>query len=186
MDTFSVGALIDATKSLIPGRVELFHPLLVHFPVAFLLLGSSLWIISMIIHPVAKVEITTAMRRSASAVIFIGLLFGIGALKTGELAEDVINQVICDPTITHDHDDWAHWTMALFAAGLAFAGVTEFFSAARRWSSSYTTSCRAMTTLTFIAGMACLTWTGHLGGRLVYEQGAAVANARYEPCPENG
>jgi hypothetical protein len=38
--------------------------------------------------------------------------------------------------------------------------------------------------LALIAGSACLAWTGHLGGQLVYEQGAAVANARYEPCPD--
>ena len=135
-------------KSSIPGRVELFHPLFVHFPIAFLLLGSIIWILSMILQPVMKNEIVTAARRGACVVIGLGLICGIAALKTGELA-------------------------------------TEFFPATRRWKSSVTVS-RTVVTLAFIGGMACLTWTGHLGGRLVYEQGAAVANARHEPCPENG
>lgn len=185
MGLTAIGGMIDAMKSSIPGRVELFHPLFVHFPIAFLLLGSIIWILSMILQPVMKNEIVTAARRGAFVVIGLGLLCGIAALKTGELAEDVVNQVICDPTITHDHDDWAHWTMAVFAAGLFVAGVTEFLSAKRRWKSSVTVG-RTVVTLAFIGGMACLTWTGHLSGRLVYEQGAAVANAKHEPCPENG
>lgn len=170
---------------LIPQRVELFHPLFVHFPVALLFTGTGIWIASMILRPVAKHEITNPMRRGAMTLVGLGLVAGLAALKTGELAEDVVNKVICDPTITGDHDDWAHWTMVVFAGGFFVAGITEFLSAFRRWKSAVVPGL-IIASLALIAGSACLAWTGHLGGQLVYEQGAAVANARYEPCPDAG
>lgn len=175
--------ILDAVKSLIPARVELIHPLIVHFPVALLMTATGIWFLALVADGLHRNSSAKAMRRGSCFLLGLGLIAGLVALKTGELAEDTVNQIICDPTITKAHEDWADWAMAIFAGGLAAAGGAEFISMIGRFRSSLT-PIRTVASIGFIAGAACLTWTGHLGGKLVYEQGAAVKNAQHEPCPD--
>jgi uncharacterized membrane protein len=182
-----IGVIQTTIESLIPQRVELIHPLTVHFPVALLLCGTGVWILALITHIGPSSEIPRRLRWFGLGMIVLGTIAGLAALKTGELAEEVVNQVICDPELTNSHEDWADRTMIIFAAGLVIALFQESsvllnrLFGRSRWP---VLSGQLLATIVFIAGAACLTWTGHLGGKLVYEQGAAVANAKYEPCPE--
>ena len=175
--------ILDAVKSLIPARVELFHPLVVHFPVALLMTATGIWFLAIVADGFQRDAFAKSMRRGSCLLMGLGLIAGLVALKTGELAEDTVNQIICDPTITKDHEEWADWAMVIFSSGLAAAAGAELISLIGRFKSSLN-PIRTIASLGFIAGIACLTWTGHLGGKLVYEQGAAVKNAQHEPCPD--
>ncbi|NBQ53058.1 MAG: hypothetical protein EBU49_05695 [Proteobacteria bacterium] len=178
-----LNGILDALKSLIPARVELFHPLVVHFPVALLMTATAIWFFAYVADGFHRDDFAKLVRRGSCLLMGLGLMAGLVALKTGELAEDTVNQIICDPTITKDHEDWADWAMVIFSSGLAAAAGAEFISMIRRFRTSLAPM-RTIASLGFFAGAACLTWTGHLGGKLVYEQGAAVKNAQHEPCPD--
>jgi uncharacterized membrane protein len=173
--------------SLVPQRVELIHPLTVHFPVALLMTGTAIWMVAITVGIGPWKEFSGRIRLAGLLMIALGIASGIIAIQTGELAEEVVNQVICDPDLTHDHDDWAKRSIAVFAAGLAFGLFAEATRTLQRLFKSLDTAVttgRTLASVILICAAAMLAWTGHLGGKLVYEQGAGVANAKYEPCPE--
>ena len=143
-------------------REELLHPFLAHLPivllpVAFLFrLGSQRW---------------AFMLPSSRVLLALSVLGAWLAYWSGGIAEDVVNRVICDPTVTHEHEDLAFWTSLLASGALAF-DVVAYFSKLRFF--------RALTWMAWIIGMVYLARASHLGASLVYQQGAAV----YFPSPE--
>ena len=159
-------------------REELFHPLLAHFAVALL--------------PVALIFRLTYMgarKRSGFAfllpasrlLIVLGTIAAWAAVFTGGIAEDVVNKVICDPTVTHDHEELADWT----AYGATLVALIEL--ALWRWNVFFElkwprlfNGLRALSICVLLATTACLVRTAHLGSTLVYQQGAAV----YHPTEE--
>jgi uncharacterized membrane protein len=108
-------------------------------------------------------------------LLFLGVGFSWIAVWTGNLAEDIVNRVICDPTITHTHETLSLWASALFsvAAALEIAALWKKFYRRRRWLSA--AAIVLMVTATLFLGRAA-----HLGKSLIHQQGAAV----YHPSPE--
>lgn len=157
-----------SASSTIPSmlRDELFHPAVVHFPIAFLALSGLLacfWLFF------------NRGQRTLFLVLTLGVVGGWLGILTGGWAEDVVNRVICDPTVTQDHEKWAEW--AVWASSLAipfvFAGVWR-----KKRSSSVVIRAAVAILLTFAT--AAILYAGHLGASLVYQQGAAV----YKPGPQ--
>lgn len=147
-------------------RDELFHPAVVHFPVAFLLLSAALaafWLVT---------------KRGLGTLLLIqscGVLGGWVAILTGGWAEDVVNRTICDPTVTANHEQWASWAVWTASAVLPFV-LYAFWKRKKGVPLGF----RALVTAALIFVMAAVMYAGHLGASLVYQQGAAV----YKPAPQ--
>lgn len=147
-------------------RDELFHPAIVHFPIAFLSLTGALGLF----------WLTT--RRGGATLLFIltlGVLGGWIAILTGGWAEDVVNRVICDPTVTHEHEKWAEW--AVWGASLAWPFLV--FARLRR-KKGVPLVYRGIVAAILIFVTGAVLYAGHLGATLVYQQGAAV----FKPAPQ--
>jgi uncharacterized membrane protein len=167
-------------------RVELIHPLLVHFPIGLLVAAALLEAIGMLLS--AGGGRLAAVGRSLSGCALVMLVLGVplawAAVYTGGLAENVVNRVICDPTVTHDHQDAAWLASSVFSGALALALAARWGAAsprtglvaAARWL-------RLLALPVILAGAGLLGYAGHLGARLVYQQGAAVHHPS-ESCRE--
>lgn len=148
-------------------RIELLHPPLVHFPIAFLLLGTALELVAII----RAAERRPALRDTARLLFVLGAIGAWLAVWSGEEAEHIVNRVICDPTVTEEHEEWGLIATWIFTA-------TALLAIGR----NRLTAQRVITTLIIIGsvcGSGALVYTGHLGATLVYQQGAAV----YRPTP---
>jgi uncharacterized membrane protein len=143
-------------------RIELLHPPLVHFPIAFLLLGTALELVAF----VCRAERRNYLRTTSLLLFFLGTIGAWLAVWSGEEAEHIVNRVICDPTVTELHEEWAVAVSWLFTAVLALSAIR------RRYPQSAWLS--LLVALSAVIGSSGLAYVGHLGASLVYQQGAAV------------
>lgn len=155
-------------------REELLHPLLAHFPIALLpaafLFRATYWI--------ARGRANFAFLLPASRVLLVlGVAGAWVAVFTGEIAEDVVNRVICDPTVTQSHEEMSKLASLAFSGALA---VDLFFAWFKRATLKIENAAMVVTAIAMAAGSLILIRTGHLGASLVYQQGAGV----YHPSPE--
>ena len=144
------------------------HPAVVHFPIVFayllpLVAALGLWQIR-----------RTGNARAAWIPVAVLMLFtlaaGIVAVRSGGATEDRVEEVVAERLI-HEHEERAEtfmfiaWgALVLLAAGF----LRGRLGATGRW-------------LFLVASLLLaiqVTWTGKLGGALVYEHGAAAAYAR--------
>ena len=153
-------------------RIELLHPLCVHFPIAFLSLAAVLSLFLPFFRERASFSFLAATR---TWLLCAGVLAAWLAFYAGSMAEDVVNRVICDPTVTHRHEDLARLSSLLFSAALIL--VLGEKAAARIFPERVLLWLQAAICA---AGLALLIPTAHLGASLVYQQGAAV----YRPSAE--
>ena len=149
-------------------RIELLHPITVHFAVALLTLGA----VAEIARPLTN---SFRWRSQLSTLSFVVLSGGCVAAWvaywTGEMAEDVVNRVICDPTVTQVHAWWGWITSLVFTAVVVARAL-----ALRRARASLSLIAWCLS----LAGLFALVRTAHLGASLVFTQGAAV----YRPSEE--
>ncbi len=143
-------------------RRELWHPLLAHFPIALLTLGSLFWIGARVFRRTCP----SYLLPSARLLLGVGVASAWLSIFLGEQAESVVNRVICDPTVTQVHHDWA-WRAGI---GFSAAFVMDLMIA----------RLKLLTALILLSSLGALTYSAHLGASLVYQQGAAV----YHPTPE--
>lgn len=145
-------------------RDELFHPAIVHFPVALLTLAGGLAVFWLV------------FRRGLDTlllILFLGTVGGWLGILTGGWSEDVVNRIICDPTVTQNHEKWAEWAVWSASAALPLVTYARF---RRAHGLKFRFICLAL--LLFSSG--AVLFAGHLGASLVYQQGAGV----YKPGPQ--
>ncbi len=142
-------------------RLELIHPMLVHFPIALLLIGSFLRLAAFFYRKTYRYR--TALNTSW-LILLIGLFFGILTIITGEIAEDIVRSHLLNPRILDYHMTCAYITAFLFLLALILDWM------AHRYKKHFT----AIYSLLYWLGALTLLTTAALGGSLVYEQGAAV------------
>jgi len=154
-------------------RVELLHPLLVHFPIALLIVGTGLRFAGALHR---RFPVVAAVLPGARVVLLLGTLGAWAAVYTGTLADAAVARTLCDPTVVEAHERWAYWVAGLFSTAVVIDGVL-WWGALDRWIR------RALVALLagcLLAGSGALLYVGHLGAQLVYQQGAAV----YHPGPD--
>ncbi len=147
-------------------RDELFHPAVVHFPIAFLALSGALALFWLFFR---RGQTTLLL------VLILGVIGGWLGILTGGWSEDVVNRVICDPTVTVDHEKWSEW-----AVWSASAALPLFIIASLRRGKKVMFPFRALCTMPLLFASGAVLYAGHLGATLVYQQGAAV----YKPGPQ--
>ncbi len=167
-------------------RVELLHPLFVHFPIALLLVGAALRAVGgHFVRSRAETPVTDFVFTSSQLMNVIGVSFGWIAYYTGLLAEEEVNSNLCDPTITHLHGDYAFYAMIVFTIVV----VADGFQWVSRWKDLFEPRInRALNSrpynglfaLVTVLAAALMGYVGHLGASLTYQQAAGV----YQPSPE--
>ncbi|GAA0191150.1 hypothetical protein GCM10009122_53390 [Fulvivirga kasyanovii] len=152
-------------------RTEVYHALSVHFPIAFLLLGTLLKLIAVFV----KRDFLTT---SGSLLLYLGTITAWVAIYTGDLADGRVSRSICDPTVLKSHENMAYYLTYIFTAAsiLDMAILSEKLTRFRRIGTV------AIATLMLI-GSGLLTYMGDLGASLVYQQAAGVS-VPSEDCKE--
>lgn len=149
------------------------HPLVVHFPIA-LLLVAPLFVASSLVLP---------RRRAYDAVVvgFILILLGTVSLavtvETGEAAAKQVAQTPEIKAVLHHHEELAEASEAIFGTLAVFFGALIFGPRLLRKTLTIRTFRTALSILlvAYLAGVLSLVNTAHAGGRLVHEFGVTAS-----------
>jgi len=157
----------------VPGmwREELWHPMVVHFPIALLLFGALLYTAHFAVPAPLKAQALFSGRMLLTA----GTLCAWLAIWTGERADSVVGRTLCDPLILEAHENYAYWMAWLFTVAIALEYGSLLLKVKR-----FLLPLRIALVLIFAVGAGMTGYIGHLGAKLVYQQGAAV----YEPSED--
>lgn len=173
-------------------RIELLHPMIVHFPIALL-------VNAVLVRAILFVLKTPPWGTYLRAIYFWSLsLAAVGlfaAYLSGEKAAEIINPLICDPTVTHDHEDFAKFSILFALLGLIFATVNALFDkiTARHQNDpsdnpkagALTNALIGIEVFLLAASFASLAYTAHLGASLVYIQGAGYHRTADPNCQDS-
>lgn len=150
-------------QALLPNWAPNLHPLIVHFPIAWLITAFTLDVVSLAL-PRAKWAEATAV-----CLYPAGALSALAAYLSGrEAAAGVLMPGMAQPVLL-DHWNWALATTVYFAA-VAVVRLAVAFS-----GRDVTFRLRALGAALGFAGLLLLVHTGEQGARLVYEHGVGVA-----------
>lgn len=148
-------------------RVELLHPMVVHLPLVLLPSGTALWLVGRWTGDEGRWSFLTPAGRLA---LLVGALSAWLAVYTGDWANSEVARSLCDPTVAERHEEWAYIVGYLFTGGIAVDLGLHLSSMGAHWKRG----ARVAAALAFATGTGLVGLVGHLGARLVYQQGAAV------------
>lgn len=152
-------------------RTEVFHPLSVHFPIALLTVAFLFKIVALRF----KREV---WERGGTVLLILGVLGIWLAIFTGDLADGIVSRKLCDPTVLKDHENMAWVTAWLFTTGLAI-DLLRYIKFPLFKNKIFL----IVVLLVLTGGTVLLTYVGHLGATLVYQQAAGV-NVPSSNCAE--
>jgi uncharacterized membrane protein len=147
-------------------RIELIHPMLVHFPIALLLIGAGLKAAAYLFR---RSQFYAILLITARLILTIGVCFAWLAALAGGFAADIVEKTLCRPEFLDEHS-----TLAITAASLFTAGIVVEWARALKKSYRFRKLLVIASSLLFFVGAIVLVFTASLGGSLVYDQGAAV------------
>jgi uncharacterized membrane protein len=148
------------------------HPLVVHFPVALLLVAPLLILLSLI-----PGRFSLGLSLSAFGLLLLGTIGAWVAVETGEAAEDFAKGIAGADAVLDRHEDLAEITRNAFTAltlvygGLVAAGIFVRKPLPKFLMPSLT----GVYLLAYGAACIVLANTAHEGGRLVHEFGVRSA-----------
>jgi uncharacterized membrane protein len=156
------------TPPPLPQNWDGLHPIVVHYPIALLLTAPVLVVLALLLH-----KHRHALNLAALVVMAMGAAGAWLAVNTGKAAEEFVDEVGAVKTILHDHEEAAEMA---FKTSLVFTVLFAVYTFVpwlkkkeplRKWT--------ALSGVVFLVAYAipCLAVAnaGHLGGRLVHEQG---------------
>ena len=150
-------------------RAELFHPMVIHFPLVLLLTG----VVLRFIHPfVKKTKFGTHVLYAALILLGLGVCSAWVAIAAGEVAEPIVRPKLCRPEHLDSHMHLAYVAAYLFSIGF----VLDVVAIWKKRHGSLRKILLCLTALCYIAASVILIFTGDYGAGLVYSQGAAVEN----------
>jgi|SRR5882724_11495222 len=136
------------------------HPVIVHFPIAILILGLFLDL-------AALLSRREWISRAALVLLVVGALASVVAVRSGsEQATEIARPPALDGPL-EEHAESGKLTMVFFLALAATRGALARF---RKLSPTI----HAATFAAWIVGAILLARTGYFGGQLVYRHGAGV------------
>ena len=151
-------------------RTEVFHPLSVHFPIVLLLLATLFKLISL-----WSSKIT--WDHGGRVLLVLGVIGVWISIYTGNLADGIVSRQLCDPTVLKEHENFAYTTAWIFTIALFIELISNYVDLLK------TRIISIILVLMLLSGSATLTYVGHLGAELVYQQAAGV-NVPSEDCSE--
>lgn len=154
-------------------RIELIHPMLIHFPLALLFTGSGLRAGSFFVR---RSSFYPSLLSTSRLILAIGVCFAWASVAAGEVASDVVERTLCKPQVLQTHSTLAYFASTLFTAGL----LLDLGRGSKKLR-SYQQAAMALNLFFYFAGALVLLLTGFFGGDLVYSQGAAVCDQCSKP-----
>ncbi|MDR5589947.1 DUF2231 domain-containing protein [Christiangramia sp. SM2212] len=151
-------------------RTEVFHPLSVHFPIVLLLMATLFKLIGL-----WSSKIT--WDHGGRFLLLLGVIGVWIAIYTGDLADGIVSRQLCDPTVLKEHENFAYTTAWIFTATLILEFLMKYVDLLKNRITS------VLLVILILAGSGTLTYVGHLGAELVYQQAAGV-NIPSEDCSE--
>lgn len=157
---------------------DALHPLIVHFPVALLMVAPVLVLLGLVLKP----ERGRGLLVSALVLMIFGTVAAWVAVETGEAAGRLAERTPEINAILEHHEELAESVALVFTALTAvFAAVLFIPGLIRKPLGRAAGSSLLVVYLGFYAvGVLLLTNTAHNGGRLVHEQGV---HALMPPSP---
>ena|SRR5579864_7592466 len=166
---------------------EAIHPLIVHFPIALLLIAPLFIVIGL----VRKPERSFPFLLVALILMALGTLSTFVAASSGEAAAELAGNALQVKAVLEQHEDLAETTEIAFSAlTLVFAAILFVPKLLKREPARAISTILPLVFLVFYAtGAISLANTAHQGGRLVHELGvraqiqpgaAAIESAKRE------
>ena len=154
-------------------RTELWHPLFVHFAIGILIISSAVGLAWLVFR---KKTFASNLRFTLSLLLWTGIVFFWITFLTGQEAYNVVVRTICDPPVLKDHLWWAQFSAYLFSTATA-ADI-----ASRIWKDKIGRVLTPIVIVLLLGGAATISYSGHLGASVVYQQGGGV----YQPSEDCG
>ncbi len=168
MNRFSSPASAEALDSL--WRIELLHPVMVHFPVALITVGAGLWLAGQVTAPTGRLGY---LRPAASTLLVLGSASAWLAVLSGFRADDVVGPSVPNAPLLHDHEKLAVAT-AILATALMAADLARGLLTRRGGSRIWRAAAHGTTVVLMLVTLLTLVLAAHHGAALVYAEGAAV------------
>lgn len=157
-------------------EIPVLHPVLVHFPIAFLLLAA--------LTALAWLGRGTRFWRDVTLILLAaGFIGGIGAYVTGDAAEERAEAKPQVRQLSAQHESAA--LLTLMASGLALFVLAAYQGASRRLlrgSDKDLPMVRVVVAVLAVASAVLVARTGHLGGLMVW--GVPASNAPGGAAPQ--
>lgn len=150
-------------------RTEIWHPLSVHFPIVLLLGATLTRVIAVSLRSRSSNDFWLKLSR---LTLFLGVVTVWVSYYTGILAYEEIGHTLCDPTVMHDHELFSLYTSWIYTIVLVVDLITMIPAITLDFLKK--TAFQWLMVLVLIAGAGFLSYTGHLGATLVYQQAAGV------------
>lgn len=135
------------------------HAMIVHFPIALLFAGF-------LSEGIAFISKKEFFKQAAFYLLVLGALGAIAAFFSGDYAGEGIEEGPLEGPMEL-HEQVATITLWLSLAAASFRVVTTYFKLIPVWT-------KWVNTLMFTALIGAVSYTGYLGGQLVYSHGAGV------------
>ncbi|OFW15198.1 MAG: hypothetical protein A3F70_12790 [Acidobacteria bacterium RIFCSPLOWO2_12_FULL_67_14] len=152
--------------TLVPEWAPNVHPILVHFPIAWLIAAILLDFVSFVLSRTRWPEIL------ATILYTVGAISALVTYLTGRQAAATVLVPGLAHAVVQQHWNWAMATTIFFAA---FSAVRLTLFVARRPPSRVG---RLVLACCALGGLMLLFYTGELGARLVYQYGVGVRSPR--------
>ena len=160
------------------------HPLIIHFPIALLLVAPVLVLISLVAGSHAR-----GLAVGAIVLMLLGAGGAVVAVSTGEAAAEIAERTEQSAPVLHEHEELGEFVRNYFVVltGVYVLMVAIPWVLQRRKGMVVRKSFVVVGTLVFLAvysyGMLKVMDTGHLGGRLVHEFGIRAMFPPSEVAP---
>jgi uncharacterized membrane protein len=157
-------------------RTELWHPMIVHFPIVLLIFAMLARVAARILQ-----NHRGWVLKMNRVLLYTGTITAWSAVYTGSLADAEVVRSLCDPTVVEAHENMAYTVGWIFTAAvlldlpnlLPSVSLTASLESWKEW----------LIIGLLVVGTGYLTYTAHLGAKLVYQQGAGVYHPT-EQCAE--
>ncbi|MBK8316106.1 MAG: hypothetical protein IPL01_19700 [Acidobacteria bacterium] len=154
------------------------HPLVVHFPIALLMIAPILVVIGLLWQKQSR-----GLYIAALVLMVIGTIGAFVAVSSGQAGEGMAEKIAGAEAILHQHEELAETTRTIFAAlTLIFAAILfapRLFK--RELGGKINALVMAAFLIFYLAGTVVLANTAHQGGRLVHEMGVRAAGFSGSP-----
>lgn len=156
-------------------RIELLHPVTVHWPIVVSLLAVLFWIAARLGRWWSPLRV---FRVPATVLILLAAASAWLAVLTGYWADSVVGRDMYDPRPLKAHENNAELVSWLLIA----ASVLELARYFPRLHRRVRAGASVVLLAVLLASCGVMAWTAHLGASLVYQQGAGVVMPPSEPA----